>query len=133
MALTAQQMADTRRFMGYSVAGTTQTIGPQYDIVYGSFGMVTMSLYTRLTTLSTEEESILINTYLINLAALEVAILGVSANLDTDRAAVWTHNKNEQADRDRLFESWRRRMCAFIGFPPGKGIGSGASVSLSRA
>lgn len=133
MALTSQQMSDTRRYMGYSVVGTTNTIGPQYDIVYGSFGMVTMSLYTRLTTLTAEEETTLINLYLTNLATLEQAILGVSDNLDTDQAAVWTHNKNEQADRDRLFESWRRRMCAFIGFPPGKGVGSGSSISLTRA
>lgn len=133
MALTSQQMADTRRYMGYSVVGTTNTIGPQYDVVYGRFGMVTMSLYTRLTTLTTEEESTLISVYLTNLATLESAILLTSDNLDTDQAAVWKHNKNEQADRDRLFDSWRRRMCAFIGFAPGPGVGSGSSVSLTRA
>lgn len=133
MALTSQQMADTRRYMGYSVVGTTNTIGPQYDVVYGRFGMVTMSLYTRLTTLTAEEESTLISVYLTNLATLESAILLTSDNLDTDQAAVWKHNKNEQADRDRLFDSWRRRMCAFIGFAPGPGVGSGSSVSLTRA
>lgn len=132
MALTAQQMTDTRRYMGYSVVGTTQPINANYDVVYGRFGMVTMSLYLRLTTLTPEEESVLINTYLTNLSALETAIIGVSANLDTDQAAVWIHNKQEQADRDRLFDSWRIRLCAFIGFPPGK-MGSGSCVSLSRA
>lgn len=133
MALTTAQMADTRRYMGYSVVGTTQPINDQYDIVYGRFGMVTMSLYTHLTNLTADEESILITTYLTNLATLETAIISAAANLDTDSAAVWTHNKNEVADRERLFESWRRRMCAFIGFAPGPGIASNSSVSLMRA
>lgn len=133
MALTAQQLSDTRRWMGYAVVGTTITLSDKNDIVYGVFGMITMSLYTRLTTLTAQEETTLINVYLTNLAAMETAIVGVSANLDTDQAAVWYHNKNEQSDRDRLFDTWRRRMCAFIGFPPGQGVGSNSSVSLRRA
>lgn len=133
MALTAAQMTDARRYMGYQVVGTTMNINGDNDLVYASFGMVTMSLYTRLTTLSASEEAVLINTYLTNLATLESAIVSASANLDTDQAAVWTHNKNEQADRDRLFDSWRRRMCTFIGFPPGPGLSSGNSIPIARA
>lgn len=130
--LTDAQLTDVRRFMGYQLAGTTMTITNDQDLVYGRFGMVIMSLHTRLTSLSASEESVLINTYLTNLYALENAIPTVSDNLDTDQAAVWKHNAREQADRDRLFDSWRRRMCAFIGFAPGPGLGSGG-VSLIRA
>lgn len=129
--LTDAQMTDVRRFMGYQLVGTTMPITGSQDLVYGRFGMVIMSLFTRLTTLSASEESVLINTYLTNLYALETAIPATADNLDTDQAAVWKHNAREQADRDRLFDSWRRRMCGFIGFAPGPGLGSG-SISVMR-
>lgn len=129
--LTDAQLTDVRRFMGYQLAGTTMTITNDQDLVYGRFGMVIMSLHQRLTTLSASEEAVLINTYLTNLYALETAIPTTSDNLDTDQAAVWKHNARELADRDRLFDSWRRRMCGFIGFAPGPGLGTG-SISLVR-
>lgn len=129
--LTDAQLTDVRRFMGYQLAGTTMTITNDQDLVYGRFGMVIMSLHQRLTSLSASEESVLINTYLTNLYALETAIPTTSDNLDTEQAAVWRHNAREQADRDRLFDSWRRRMCGFIGFAPGPGLGTG-SISLVR-
>ncbi|MGA3803692.1 hypothetical protein ACI2VP_05240 [Ralstonia nicotianae] len=130
--LTDAQLTDVRRFMGYPLAGTTMPITNDQDIVYGRFGMVIMSLHQRLTTLSASEESVLINTYLTNLYTLESAIPTTSDNLDTDAAAVWKHNPNEQRDRDRLFDSWRRRLCEFIGFAPGPILGSGG-ISVSRA
>lgn len=125
MALTTAQMTDVRRFMGYSVVGTTMPINGNQDLVYGVFGMTQMSLYTRLTSLTSDEETVLINTYLTNLTTLETAVIGASANLDTDEAAVWKHNKNEVGDRFSLFDSWRRRLCQFIGFPPGPLLGNG--------
>ncbi len=127
MALTSAQMTDTRRYMGYQVVGTTMVINGNQDIVYGRFGMVTMSLYTRLTTLTADEEAVLITTYLANLGPLETAIFGASANLDTDQAAVWTHNKNEVIDRSALFNRVRRQLCEFIGFAPGPGLNGGAN------
>jgi len=130
--LTDAQLTDVRRFMGYPLTGTTMTITNDQDIVYGRFGMVIMSLHQRLTTLSASEESVLINTYLTNLYALESAIPTASDNLDTDQAAVWKHNPNEQRDRDRLFDSWRRRLCEFIGFAPGPILGNDG-ISVTRA
>ena len=130
--LTDAQLTDVRRFMGYPLAGTTMTITNDQDIVYGRFGMVIMSLHQRLTTLSASEESVLINTYLTNLYTLESAIPATSDNLDTEQAAVWRHNANEQRDRDRLFDSWRRRLCEFIGFAPGLILGDGG-ISVARA
>lgn len=94
------------------------------DIVYTAFGMVTMSLYKRLTSLNASEETILIN-YLTKLAALETAVTDSSENLDTDQAAVWYHNKNEVSDRMKLYNLWRREMCGFIGIHPGPALGPG--------
>lgn len=124
--LTAAQLTDVRRFMGYPLNGTTMTITNDQDLVYGYFGMVVMSLQQRLTTLSASEEAVLITTYLTPLYTLEAAIFGAGDNLDTDQAAVWMRNKSEVADRSKLFDQWRRRMCAFIGFAPGPALGNGA-------
>ena len=118
MALTDAQMTDVRRYAGYPLAGTTMTITNDQDTVYMRFGMVTMSLHTRLTSMSATEETVL-GTYLTTLAGLETAVAGAGANLDTDRAAVWTRNRSEVADRAALFDQWRLRMCAFLGLPPG--------------
>ena len=134
MSLTAAQMTDTRRYMGYQVVGTTMPINDNQDVVYGQFGMVTMSLYTRLTTLTPEEEIVLTTIYLVQLAALELAIFGASDNLDTDQAAVWTHNKNEVNDRSALFNRVRRQLCGFIGFCAGPALsGGGNNISMVRA
>ena len=132
MALTDAQMADVRRFAGYALAGTTQTITINNDTVYMRFGMVTMSLYQRLISLSAVEEAVLITNYLANLATLETAIVGASTNLDTESASVWKHNKNEVSDRSDLFNKWRRDMCAFLGLAPGPGCGDG-SIRLIRS
>ncbi|OGB23349.1 MAG: hypothetical protein A3I66_01405 [Burkholderiales bacterium RIFCSPLOWO2_02_FULL_57_36] len=129
MALTAAQKTDVRRFAGYPMEGTVA--GSAVVIYNRTYPNVTLS--DRLDQLTSSEELILINTYLTNLTALETAIVGVSTNLDTDEAAVWKHNKNERQDREGLFNSWRRKMCAFLGFPPGPGLGSGDHrVSLVR-
>jgi hypothetical protein len=126
--LTDAQLTDIRRYMGYQLIGTTMTITDDNDIVYGQFGMSVISLHRRLTTLSASEETVLINTYLTTLNMLETAIPMTSDNLDTDQAAVWTHNKNEQRDRDRLFDSWRVRLCEFIGFPPSPTLNGGTRL-----
>jgi hypothetical protein len=126
MALTAAQLTDVRRFMGYPLNGTTMQITNDQDLVYGYFGMVVMSLQQRLTTLSASEESVLINTYLTPLYTLETAVVGAGDNLDTDQAAVWTRNRTEVSDRTKLRNQIRREMCGFIGFAPGPALGNGA-------
>lgn len=131
MALTDAQITDVRRYAGFQLYGTP-ALTANNDIAYLVFGTRQMSLVERLNSLSASEEAVLVNTYLTNLNTLESAIVAAAANLDTDSAAVWTHNKNEVQDRDRLFDSWRRRMCGFLGIAPGPGIGSGSQVSLVR-
>lgn len=76
----------------------------------------------RLNNLAAEEEATLRAIYLvatISLYVLEAALYGTSANLDTDQAAIWYHNKNEQRDRERLFNKMRADLCAFLGIPKG--------------
>lgn len=125
MAFTNAEKVDIRRFLGYEAFGAGPS-GFQGWRFFQAYGLVEF----RLNNMAPEEEIVVRNTYLQNLRSLELAILGVSANLDTDKAAVWTHNKNEHADRERLYASWRRKFCSFLGVPPGKGLGTGGSVSL---
>ena len=116
---TDAQLVDIRRFCGYPVYGSGAVVFPapwtmkQY-----------MALEYKLQNINTDEANVVINTYLANLNTLETAIPAASANLDTDAAAVWTHNKNEQRDRERLFDGWRMRLCQFLGVPPGPNFGA---------
>jgi hypothetical protein len=80
----------------------------------------------RLTNLS-GSEIVIVRRYLGNLTALELAVPAASDNLDTDQASVWTRNKNELADRIRLFDEWRRRLCGFLGVPTGPALTSGTA------
>jgi hypothetical protein len=53
--------------------------------------------------------------YVATLNSLELAIPRAGENLDTDQAAVWSHNKTEVQDRTALFDDWRERLCIFLG------------------
>jgi len=115
---TDQQKTDIRRFCGYPAYGATADgSGWRFFTAYGA-------LEYRMNNLSTNEVAVVV-TYLVTLNQLEVAVLGASDNLDSDAAASWTHNPNEVVDRLRLFDGWRRRLCAFLGVPPGEGLGLG--------
>lgn len=124
--LTASQLVDVRRFMGYPMQGDTPATNTS-DMAYGwvSSG-AWQTLYHRLTTLSAEEEAVVVN-YVTTLKTLESAIAGAGDNLDTDQAAVWKRNTNEVRDRTRLFNQWRRALCGFIGIAPGPALGNGAT------
>lgn len=127
MALTAQQLSDVRRFAGYPLLGDT-VADDSRDFAYSWVSPGTwQTLNHRLNNLRAEEETTLISVYLTNLTQLESDIVGSRANLDTDAAAVWTHNKNEVADRTKLFNQHRRAMCAFIGIAPGPFLGQGGA------
>lgn len=123
--LTDQQKTDVRRYAGYPMIGSTPTDASR-DFAYGWVSPgVWETLYSRLNSMSTSEENVLITVYLDKLTTLETAITDASDNLDTDVAAIWTHNKNEVSDRMNLFNKWRRQMCSFIGIPPGPWLGKG--------
>ena len=79
--------------------------------------------------LAVEEETTLIDKYLVILNSLETDIPTASDNLDTDRAAVWYHNKNEVRDRFALYKLWAIRLCDFLGcWGPAKLMQSGLQV-----
>jgi len=112
---TDAQFVDIRRFCGYPIFGNGAVVYFPAAWTLRQY----QALEYRLNNMDVNEGNVVVNTYLTSLYALETAIVGTSANLDTDEAAVWKHNKNEQRDRDRLFDSWRMRLCNFLGIPPG--------------
>jgi hypothetical protein len=114
---TDGQKADIRRFCGYPVygAGAAGFESWRFFQAYGT-------LEYRMNNLAPAEIGVTLQ-YVSTLAALEVAIPPTSDNLDTASAAAWTHNESEAADRMRLFDGWRRRLCGFLGVPPGPALG----------
>lgn len=114
---------DIRRFCGYPAYGAPAA-GMQSWRYFQVYGV----LEFRPTNLSMAE-LVIARRYLTTLASLEAAIPGASENLDTDEASMWTRNKDEVADRVRLLDEWRRRLCGFIGIAAGPALAGGA-VSL---
>ncbi len=132
MALSDAQKADVRRFAGYPMLGTDTPADDSRDFAYGWVSPgVWQTLNHRLDTLTAEAETTLTTVYLPNLTSLEQGIIAAADNLDTQQAAVWTRNPKEVSDRTRLFDDWRRRMCAFIGIAPGPSLGQGG-VTVAR-
>jgi hypothetical protein len=125
MPFSDAEKTEIRRHCGYSAIGTGAD-GFQNWRFYQAYGL----LEYRLLRLSDSEEAVVRN-YLATLAGLEIAIPASSANLDTAEAAVWKRNEQELADRARLFDDWRRRLCGFLGIPPGPALAlSGNAVRL---
>ena len=125
MSLTNAQKVDIRRYCGFPVFGgtPTQAFGYRFMTQYGT-------LEFRMNNLQAEEETV-VTTMLTTLNTLEAAIPGAGANLDTDSAAVWAHNKREVKDRADLFDLWRGKLCEFFGVPRGPNFGgSGNSIAL---
>jgi hypothetical protein len=125
MSFTNAQKVDIRRFCGYMAYGVGQA-GFQGWRFFQAYGLMEF----RLNNFAPEEETVITTIYLANLYSLETAIVGTSANLDTAKAAVWEHNQNELRDRDALFANWRRKLCDFIGVPPGEGLQGGSGMRL---
>jgi len=117
------QKVDIRRFCGYPAygAGAAGFSSWRFFQAYGT-------LEYRLNNLAPAEIAVTLQ-YISTLASLEAAIPPTSANLDTESAAAWTHNENETRDRVVLFDSWRRRLCGFLGIPPGPALAD-AGVTL---
>jgi hypothetical protein len=104
--LTEAEKTDTRRFGGYpALAG--QAVFQQ-----------SATLEHRLAHLAPAEEAVL-RDYLATLRGMEQAIPAAAKNLDTAQVSVWSRNPAEMRDRNALFDNWRRRLCGFLGVPPG--------------
>lgn len=121
--LSEAERTDIRRFCGYPPAGAGHP---------GVFGMQEVNargpLEHRISNISGSETAI-VRRYLTTLNILEIAVPRAADNLDTDQAAVWTHNKTEVQDRLRLLDEWRRRLCGFLDIQPGPAL-RGLPVSL---
>jgi hypothetical protein len=113
MTFTDPQRTDIRRFCGYPAYGAGAS-GFQGWRFFQAYGL----LEYRLNNLSAAEEAVALQ-YVATLLNLEMAVPNAAQNLDTDQAAVWTRNRDEPRDRAALFDDWRRRLCAFLGIPPG--------------
>jgi hypothetical protein len=122
-AFTDAQKVDIRRFCGYPAYGAGASGFDSWRF-FQAFG----TMEYRLNNLAPAEIGVTLQ-YISTLAALEAAIPPVSDNLDTASAAVWTHNQNEANDRTALFDAWRRRLCGFLGVPPGPALAP-AGVTL---
>jgi hypothetical protein len=122
-AFTDAQKVEIRRFCGYPAYGAGAA-GFESWRFFQAFG----TLEYRMNNLAPAEIGVTLQ-YLSTLAALEAAIPPASDNLDTESAAAWTHNQNETADRTALFDAWRRRLCGFLGVPPGPALAP-AGVTL---
>jgi hypothetical protein len=118
-ALEDADKVDTRRFCGYPAFGA-ESGGFTGWRFYQAYGL----LEFRMNNLSSNE-ILVVQGYLTTLRALESAVPGSAPNLDTDRAAVWSHNRDEVRDRTLLFDDWRRRLCQFFGVPLGPGFAAG--------
>ncbi len=122
--LTDAERTDTRRYLGYPAYGSERE-GNMGWRFYGTNG----SVEYRLGNLSASEQAVL-RGYLLTLATLEQAIPEAGVGLDTGSAAGWVRNPQEMAERERLFDGWRRRLCAFLGVPNGPALVSRTNVTL---
>lgn len=115
-SFTDAQKADIRRFCGYPAYGTGAA-GFNSWRFFQAYG----TLEYRMNNLAPAEIVVTLQ-YVSTLNTLETAIPQTSENLDTENAAAWTHNAHEMRDRENLFDNWRRRMCGFLGVPPGPAL-----------
>lgn len=104
---------DIRRYAGYPPYGTGLVVFPA-----PWFFRYYLAMEARLNAMTATEAAVVL-TYLVTLRGLELAVPSTGDNLDTDRAAVWWHNKHELMDRMDLYREWRRQLCNILGIPPG--------------
>jgi len=122
--LTAAERVDIRRFCGYPAYGSGAT-GAQSWRFFQAYG----TLEYRLTNFGQEELQV-VRQYLASLYGLEQGVVAAASNLDTDKAAAWTHSRSEVADRMRLLDEWRRRLAVFIGIPLDPGGAMASSIVI---
>src|SRR5437763_2189591 len=110
---TDAEKVDVRRYAGYPPYGTGIVMFP--EVWYFRYYL---ALEARMQNLTAPEVAV-IRARLTEIRTLETAVPGTGANLDTDRAAVWYHNKDELLDRMALYRTWRIELCNLLGIPPG--------------
>ena len=115
---TDAQRTDIRRFCGYPAYGADNAgnMGFRFYTAYGT-------LEYRLNNFSAAEVAVVLS-QLTTLSALEAAVPAAGDDLDTSAAGAWTRNASEVSERLALFDAWRRRLCGFVGVPPGEALGA---------
>ena len=124
MALNDAERTDVRRHCGYPSYGSGAE-GFQGWRFHQAYGL----LEYRMTRMSGAEEAVA-RQYLATLATLEAAVPEAGAMLDTEQAAVWKRNPRELRERTALFDDWRRRLCGFLGVPPGPALAGRSPVMV---
>ena len=122
MAFSDAERTDIRRHCGYPSygSGAEGFQGWRFHQAYGLLEFRTMRM-------SGAEEAVA-RQYLATLADLERAVPEAGAMMDTEQAAVWKRNPRELRERTALFDDWRRRLCGFLGVPPGPALGGRSPV-----
>jgi hypothetical protein len=123
-AFTDAQLTDIRRFCGYPARGDGSVLfpAPWVNVQY-------LALEYRLQTLSQSEGAVVV-TYLATLNTLEAAIPAAAASLEIGVAAAFTRNPKEMRERNDAYDSWRRRLCAFMGVDAGPDLIGGPSATM---
>jgi hypothetical protein len=111
--LSDAQKVDVRRFCGYPAfgSGADGNVGWRFFQQYGA-------MEYRMNNLSVDEVAVVTN-MLVTLVGFEASLQGSVNDLDTDAAGPWKRNKDEVRDRRGVLELWSRRLCDFMGIPPG--------------
>lgn len=122
---TDAEKVDIRRFCFYPPYGTGIVLFP--EVWYFRYYL---ALEARMDNLTANEVAV-VRARLAEIRTLETAVPGTGANLDTDRAAVWFHNKGELTDRMNLYRTWRLELCNLLGIPPGPNLKNSGGVRLT--
>ena len=118
------EKAQIRRMCGYMAYGAGAS-GFQGWRFFQAYGL----LEYRLNNMAPAEYAVT-RQYLTNLYTLETATMTMSNTLNVDTAAVFTRNKVEQKERFQLFNTWRLKLCNFLGVPPGSELEGGQNIRL---
>ena len=70
----------------------------------------------------TEAQTAVVRRMVEQIGQLELDLFGVRDNADTAKAAVWTRNPTELAEREALLWDFQRRLAGFLGVVIGPGI-----------
>lgn len=124
---TDDEKVRLREHAGYPVFGNQYELNARF---YGEgFDVLEMNrrLEFALNNLQVAEESHVKTMILPQLDKLKKGIYKSRKNLDTARAAVWTHNANETNERRALYTAARLDLCGFLNVPAGALIRNGGS------
>jgi len=119
--LSDQEKVDARRFMGYPAYGS----GPNDDSFgryFGSYPTMEFRIANLL-----PAELVTMRARLAALTAEETLFEASGALVYVGTAAVFTRNPNTISEHQRFLDAMRRRLCEFLGLPPGPQLSASSS------